>query len=227
MSEIDEGGTTGDAESSERGRERQPGTRVVTLELSPARLERLVARGLLDHEERDDQTIAHSIKALIDGEAASAEAASSDSEDLNVPVMLDPEEQAFLLESQLLPIHGAADRHGMARVFKRLLAEARAHWLQFNAPQRSAARPVMAAAALGEAELAEIRARHHALREAPAAAPVRLVPREAQKAYLRAWRHTGEWPREWGPLPDEPGTVIVDEDVRAVFGLDPIPRRDA
>jgi hypothetical protein len=140
--------------------------------------------------------------------------------------MLDPDEQAFLLESQLLPVHGSADRHGMARVFKKLLGDARAHWLQFNAPQRSATR-IAAAAPLGTAALAAIEARHRAEREAapPAAAPVRLVPREAQKAYLRAWKQTGAWPREWGPLPDEPGTVIVDADVRAVFGLDPIPRR--
>jgi hypothetical protein len=139
-----------------------------------------------------------------------------------VPVMLDPEELVFMLESQLLPVHGPSDRHGMARVFKKLLADARAHWLQFHAPRQSTARRVMAAAPLGEAELAEIRAHHRAAREAPATAPVRIVPREAQKAYLRVWKQTGQWPREWGPLPDEPGTVIVDEDVRAVFGLDPI-----
>jgi hypothetical protein len=116
----------------------------------------------------------------------------------------------------------------MARVFKKLLGDARAHWLQFNAPQRSATR-VAAAAPLGTAALAAIEARHRAARDAapPTAAPVRLVPREAQKAYLRAWKQTGAWPREWGPLPDEPGTVIVDADVRAVFGLDPIPRRGA
>jgi hypothetical protein len=227
MSEMNEGAITDQAESPERGRERQPGTRVVTLELSPGRLERLVASGLLDGEESDDQTIAAAIKALIDGEVTSAEAMSSDGQELGVPVALDPEEQAFLLESQLLPIHGPADHQGMARVLKKLLADARVHWLQFNAPRGTAAQGVMAAAPRSDAELAEIGARQRSAQIASGAAPVRVVPREAQKAYLRAWTQTGQWPHEWGPLPDEPGTVIVDEDVRAVFGLDPVPRHGA
>jgi hypothetical protein len=230
MSDVEESETTaGDIEATEGGRhERRRGTRVVTLELSRARIERLVAGGLLDDDERDDRTIGAAIKALIDGAAPTTAPVSRDDRELSVPVMLDPDEQAFLLESQLLPVHGSADRHGMARVFKKLLGDARAHWLQFNAPQRSATR-VAAAAPLGTAALAAIEARHRAARDAapPTAAPVRLVPREAQKAYLRAWKQTGAWPREWGPLPDEPGTVIVDADVRAVFGLDPIPRRGA
>jgi hypothetical protein len=215
---------TAEAETATRGRKRQRGTRVVTLELSRSRIERLVAIGLLDDGESDDQTISAAIKALIDGEATAAAASLPDDRELCVPVMLDPEEQAFLVESQLLPIHGPQDGQGMARVFKKLLGEARAHWLQFNAPRRSAPGAALAAAPLGEAELARIRRRHRATREVPVAA-VRLVPREAQKAYLRAWRQTGQWPREWGPLPDEPGTVIIDDDVRAIFGLDPIPRR--
>jgi hypothetical protein len=230
MSDVEEGEmTAGDIAATEGGRhERRRGTRVVTLELSRARIERLVAGGLLDDDERDDRTIGAAIKALIDGAAPTAAPVPRDGRELSVPVMLDPDEQAFLLESQLLPVHGSADRHGMARVFKKLLGDARAHWLQFNAPQRSATR-VAAAAPLGTAALAAIEARHRAARDAapPTAAPVRLVPREAQKAYLRAWKQTGAWPREWGPLPDEPGTVIVDADVRAVFGLDPIPRRGA
>lgn len=219
-------GEKGEGETAERGRERQRGTRVVTFELSRPRIERLVAIGLLDDGESDDQTISAAIKALIDGEATSAAASLPDDRELCVPVMLDPEEQAFLLESQLLPIHGPQDGHGMGRVFKKLLGEARAHWLQFNAPRRSAARAALAAAPLEEAALARIRRRHRATREAPVTAPVRLVPREAQKAYLRAWRQTGQWPPEWGPLPDEPGTVVVDDDVRAIFGLDPIRRRE-
>jgi hypothetical protein len=230
MSDVEESEMmAGDIEATEGGRhERRRGTRVVTLELSRARIERLVAGGLLDDDERDDRTIGAAIKALIDGAAPTTAPVSRDGRELSVPVMLDPDEQAFLLESQLLPVHGSADRHGMARVFKKLLGDARAHWLQFNAPQRSATR-VAAAAPLGTAALAAIEARHRAARDAapPTAAPVRLVPREAQKAYLRAWKQTGAWPREWGPLPDEPGTVIVDADVRAVFGLDPIPRRGA
>jgi hypothetical protein len=230
MSDVEESEMmAGDIEATEGGRhERRRGTRVVTLELSRARIERLVAGGLLDDDERDDRTIGAAIKALIDGAAPTTAPVSRDDRELSVPVMLDPDEQAFLLESQLLPVHGSADRHGMARVFKKLLGDARAHWLQFNAPQRSATR-VAAAAPLGTAALAAIEARHRAARDAapPTAAPVRLVPREAQKAYLRAWKQTGAWPREWGPLPDEPGTVIVDADVRAVFGLDPIPRRGA
>ena len=219
--------TETETEPADGGRhERERGTRVVTLELSRARVERLLASGLLDSDESDDRTISAAIKALIDGEAPSAAPVSDDGRELSVPVILDPEEQAFLLESQLLPIHGRADRHGMARVLKKLLGDARAHWLQFNAPQRSAARVAVAAPPLGDAVLADIEARHRADRAAtlPATAPVRVIPREAQKAYLRAWRQTGAWPREWGPLPDEPGTVIVDEDVRAVFGLEPIPR---
>jgi|HubBroStandDraft_1064217.scaffolds.fasta_scaffold296955_1 hypothetical protein len=231
MSNAEEGEmTAGDIAATEGGRhERRRGTRVVTLELSRARIERLVADGLLDEDECDDRTIAAAIKALIDGAAPTAAPVRGDGRELSVPVMLDPDEQAFLLESQLLPVHGSADRHGMARVFKKLLGEARAHWLQFNAPRRSATRVAVAAAPLGTAALAAIEARHRAEREAApaAAAPVRVVPREAQKAYLRAWKQTGAWPREWGPLPDEPGTVIVDADVRAVFGLDPIPRRSA
>jgi hypothetical protein len=212
---------------AERGRhERQRGTRMLTLELSQARIERLVAKGLLDDAERDDRALAAAIKALIDGEApAAATAAPTDGRALCVPVTLDPEEQEFMLESQLLPVHGRADRHGMARVFRRLLAEARSHWLQFNAPKRSAPRVAIASAPRCAAELAEIKARHRADAAAScAAAPIRAVPREAQKAYLRAWRRTGEWPREWGPLPEQPGTVIVDEEVRAVFGLDPVRR---
>ena len=231
MSDVEESEMmAGDIEATEGGRhERRRGTRVVTLELSRARIERLVAGGLLDDDERDDRTIGAAIKALIDGAAPTTAPVSRDGRELSVPVMLDPDEQAFLLESQLLPVHGSADRHGMARVFKKLLGEARAHWLQFNAPQRSATRVAVASAPLGTAALAAIEARHRAARDAapPTAAPVRLVPREAQKAYLRAWKQTGAWPREWGPLPDEPGTVIVDADVRAVFGLDPIPRRGA
>jgi hypothetical protein len=231
MSDVEESEMmAGDIEATEGGRhERRRGTRVVTLELSRARIERLVAGGLLDDDERDDRTIGAAIKALIDGAAPTTAPVSRDGRELAVPVMLDPDEQAFLLESQLLPVHGSADRHGMARVFKKLLGEARAHWLQFNAPRRSATRVAVAAAPLGTAALAAIEARHRAARDAapPTAAPVRLVPREAQKAYLRAWKQTGAWPREWGPLPDEPGTVIVDADVRAVFGLDPIPRRGA
>jgi hypothetical protein len=172
----------GDIEATEGGRhERRRGTRVVTLELSRARIERLVAGGLLDDDERDDRTIGAAIKALIDGAAPTTAPVSRDGRELSVPVMLDPDEQAFLLESQLLPVHGSADRHGMARVFKKLLGDARAHWLQFNAPQRSATR-VAAAAPLGTAALAAIEARHRAARDAapPTAAPVRLVPRSAE-----------------------------------------------
>jgi hypothetical protein len=208
----------------ERGRDRQRGTRVVTLELSRTRLERLVAMELLADDERDDRTIGAAIKRLIDGKTPSPAATALDHRALSVPVPLDPEEQAFLVESQLLPVHGAADRHGMARILKKLLADARAHWLQFNAPRGSAARSIAAAAPLDDAALAVISARHQAARATAAAAPVRAVPREAQKAYLRAWRQTGQWPREWGPLPDEPGTVVIDEDVRAIFGLEPVPR---
>jgi hypothetical protein len=205
---------------AERGRhEREAGSRVVTLELSQARIECLVAGGLLDGEERDDRAIAAALKALIDSAAAPA-----GGRDLCVPVMLDPEAQVFLLDSQFLPIHGRADRHGMARVLMKLLDDARGHWLQFNAPRSSMERVVSAAAPLTAEELAAIRADRVAEAETAARriAPVRVVPREAQKAYLRSWRSTGAWPREWGPPPDQPGTVVVDEDVRAVFGLDPV-----